>query len=147
MPAIWASFARRSFTSYILIVSLLPAKESTSTEVSSTGEKSNVVSLRIRIETKLIDQLSPYHLELVNESHQHSVPANSETHWRIILVSEAFEGQGLVARHRLIYAALAEEMNDGVHALTMDLMSPNEFKATGGQLPPSPLCRGASKTS
>ncbi|MBM65831.1 MAG: BolA family transcriptional regulator [Myxococcales bacterium] len=103
--------------------------------------------LRTRIETKLIEQLSPYHLELINESHQHSVPANSETHWRVTLVSAAFEGQGLVARHRLIYAALGDEMRDGIHALSMDLMSPAEFEATGGQLPPSPLCRGGSKQS
>ena len=103
------------------------------------------MSLRSRIEEKLIEQLSPYHLELLNESHQHSVPANSETHWRITVVSEAFEAQSLVARHRLIYAALGAEMRDGIHALSMDLMSPDEFKENGGQLPPSPLCRGGSK--
>ena len=105
------------------------------------------MSLRARIEAKLIEQLSPYHLELINESHQHSVPANSETHWRITVVSAAFEGQGLVARHRLIYSALSNEMRDGIHALSMDLMSPDEFQVTGGQLPPSPLCLGGSKGS
>lgn len=105
------------------------------------------MGLRDRIEAKLLDQLAPYHLELLNESHQHSVPANSETHWRITVVSAAFEGEGLVARHRLIYGALSEEMQGGIHALSMDLMSPAEFEATGGRLPPSPLCRGGSKTS
>mgnify|MGYP002174525182 CR=1 FL=1 len=106
-----------------------------------------MMGLRDRIEGKLLDQLAPYHLELINESHQHSVPANSETHWRVTVVSEAFVGEGLVARHRRIYSALSEEMKGGIHALSMDLMSPAEFEQGGGSLPPSPLCRGGSKSS
>lgn len=98
-----------------------------------------------QIETKLGAQFAPLHLEVVNESHMHSVPPGSESHFRVVLVSEQFEGRPLVQRHRAVNAALAEELAGGVHALALHTMTPEEWFAKGGQAPESPPCLGGSK--
>lgn len=97
------------------------------------------------IETKLAARLHPLHLEVVNESHMHSVPANSETHFNVTVVAEAFAGQSLVARHRLVNETLAEELAGGVHALALHTMTPEEWFERGGESAASPACLGGSK--
>ena len=62
------------------------------------------------IEQQLQDRFSPVVLEVANESHMHSVPANSETHFRVVLVSANFDGRTRVARHQQVYAALADQL-------------------------------------
>ena len=47
-------------------------------------------------------------------------------HWKATIVSAAFAGKSLIQRHRLVMAALAEEMKGPIHALTMDLKTPEE---------------------
>jgi len=90
--------------------------------------------------------LSPVHLELINESNQHNVPAGSESHWNVVVVSAAFEGQRMVKRQRTVYGALKAEMAGGIHALTMKTLTPEEWKAAGGAVSnPSPSCFGGSK--
>jgi BolA protein len=98
-----------------------------------------------QIESKLDNQFAPLHLEVANESHMHSVPPGSESHFRVVLVSEQFEGRPLVQRHRAVNAALAEELAGGVHALALHTMTPEEWFAKGGQAPESPPCLGGSK--
>ncbi len=51
------------------------------------------------IQTKIAAALGPSHLEVVNESHMHSVPPGSESHFRVVVVSDRFEGLPLVRRH------------------------------------------------
>ena len=68
------------------------------------------MSLRATIESKLTEALQPEHLEVINESHMHNVPAGSELHFKVVIVSGAFEGQGRVARQRAVNRALAGEM-------------------------------------
>ncbi len=97
------------------------------------------------IEQKLTARLHPLHLEVVNESHMHSVPADSETHFNVTVVAEAFAGQSLVARHRLVNEALAEELGGGVHALALHTMTPEEWFERGGESAASPACLGGSK--
>ena len=98
-----------------------------------------------RIETAL-QVLSPVHLELINESNQHNVPAGSESHWNVVVVSAAFEGLRLVKRQRTVYGALKAEMAGGIHALTMKTLTPAEWTAAGGVVSnPSPPCLGGSK--
>ena len=65
------------------------------------------------IEQRLADSFAPAHLEVVNESGNHNVPAGSETHFKVVLVSPAFEGQRLIARHRAVNAVLAEARRQG----------------------------------
>lgn len=97
------------------------------------------------IETKLKGAFDARLLQVENESHKHSVPPNSETHFKVTLVSPEFEGQMKVRRHLAIYKVLAEELEGGVHALALHLYSPGEWEATGQAAPESPNCMGGSK--
>jgi BolA protein len=102
------------------------------------------MSLQQRIEQKLADALSPGRLEVENESRMHNVPAGSETHFKVLIVSEAFAGLGLVARHRKVNEVLAAEFKQGLHALTIRALSPED--AEKQQIPfESPKCLGGSK--
>ncbi|GAB2715276.1 BolA family protein [Halomonas garicola] len=89
--------------------------------------------------------LSPTVLEVENESHRHSVPPNSETHFKVTLVSERFDGLLPVKRHQQVYKLLADEMSGPVHALALHLYTPEEWEARGGERPDSPDCRGGGK--
>ena len=103
------------------------------------------MSMAARIEQAL-QPLAPVHMELVNESHRHSVPPGSESHWNLIVVSAAFNGQRLVRRQQAVYQALRAEMQDGIHALTMKTLTPQEWQAQGGIVEnASPPCLGGSK--
>ncbi|MEM1111150.1 MAG: BolA/IbaG family iron-sulfur metabolism protein [Pseudomonadota bacterium] len=104
------------------------------------------MSVQQSIESKLIAGFEPGHLEVSNESHMHSVPANSETHFRVVLVTAAFEGKRKVARHQQVYAALADELAGPVHALALHTYSPDEWQARDESAPVSPDCLGGSKS-
>lgn len=97
------------------------------------------------IQTKLIAELSPRRLEVLNESHMHSVPANSETHFKVTLISERFEGLRPVQRHQLVYQILAAELEGEVHALALHLYTPEQWQALNQTSPESPPCLGGSK--
>ncbi len=79
------------------------------------------------------------HFELVNESHRHAGPAQ-DSHFKIILSSEAFEGLSRVKRHQTVYRLLAEEMAGPVHALALHLYSPEEWQKLTDGAPDSPDC-------
>jgi stress-induced morphogen len=100
--------------------------------------------IEICINDKLIDALAPVHLELVNESNSHSVPANSETHFKVLVVSDKFLGLSRVARGRMVHDVLKGELSGGVHALAQRLLTVEEFKSQGGKFE-SPPCYGGSK--
>jgi len=100
------------------------------------------VSRQARIEEKL-RSLSPTHLEVVNESHMHSVPPGSESHFKVVIVSSRFEGLMPVVRHRLVYETLGDEMRE-IHALAITSKTPSEWEASP-QAPKSPPCLGGSK--
>ena len=94
---------------------------------------------------KLKDALSPLYLEVVNESHMHAVPVNSETHFKVVIASAAFDGLRAVARHQRIYQLLAEEMAAGVHALALHTYSVAEWSEKQPVAPDSPQCLGGSR--
>lgn len=94
------------------------------------------------IERRLADAFPLQHLEVLNESHNHS--AGQDTHFKVVAVSEAFAGLRAVARHQKVYALVADEMQKGLHALALHLYTPEEWAATGAA-PESPACRGGSK--
>lgn len=104
------------------------------------------MSIQQHIETKLKEQFSPMYLGVENESSNHSVPANSETHFKIVMVAPAFERKSKVARHQQVYKTLAEELAAGVHALALHLYTPQEWAERMGESPASPNCLGGSKT-
>ncbi|OZG72611.1 BolA family transcriptional regulator [Hahella sp. CCB-MM4] len=102
------------------------------------------MTIQQSIENTLNDDFQPSHLEVVNESHMHSVPPNSETHFKVVLVSDQFEGLRSVQRHQKVYGALGEFMRNGVHALALHTYTPDEWVETGNA-PASPNCMGGSK--
>lgn len=88
------------------------------------------------------------HLEVENESHNHSVKPGSETHFRVVVVSPIFEGKSLVARHQLVYAALSEELRGGLHALAITSRTPAEWeKSPEGLVSPACMGKGGAKQS
>ena len=103
------------------------------------------MAIQEQIESKLKQQFSPEYLGVENESSNHSVPPNSETHFKIVLVSPEFEGKSKVMRHQRVYGALGEELKAGVHALALHLYTPEEWAARVGEAPVSPNCMGGSK--
>jgi len=100
-----------------------------------------------RIEAAVRDALEPLHLEVVDESHMHSVPEGAESHFKLLVVSERFAGQNLVARHRTVNALLRPEFQAGLHALALHTWTPEEWFERGGSAPESPPCLGGSKAS
>lgn len=102
------------------------------------------MNIQKQIEHKLGDQLQPSFLEVINESHQHSVPADSETHFKVVIVSAQFEGQRAVARHQKVYQALAEQLAGPVHALALHTYTGTEWEEQQ-VAPESPACLGGSK--
>ncbi|XP_004689632.1 PREDICTED: bolA-like protein 1 [Condylura cristata] len=96
------------------------------------------------IRTKLEQALDPEVLELCNESGGHAVPPGSETHFRVAVVSSRFEGLSPLQRHRLVHAALSEELAGPVHALAIQARTPAQWKENP-QLDTSPPCLGGGK--
>ena len=102
------------------------------------------MSYQQRIHDKLVEAFSPQHLEVINESHGHNVPAGSESHFKVVVISSAFEGQMLIKRQRAVNKALEEEL-EAIHALAQVTLTPDEWQAKGGVVPKSPPCMGGSK--
>lgn len=98
-----------------------------------------------RIWYQLQDVLSPLYLEVLDESHMHSVPAGAQSHFRVTAVSTLFAGMSLLARQRLVNGLLREDFATGLHALALHTWTPEEWFAKGGQVPASPPCLGGSK--
>ena len=94
---------------------------------------------------KLTRALAPDVLQVVNEAHSHNVPANSETHFKVVVVSEAFAGKRAVARHQRIYSLLQEELDGEVHALSLHTFTPQEWAQREQQISASPDCMGGGQ--
>jgi len=82
------------------------------------------------ITEKLTKAFAPQSLRVVDESHQHEGHAGhrpgGETHFRVYIVSAAFEGKSRIERHRMVNAALANELAGSVHALAIHANAPGE---------------------
>jgi len=90
---------------------------------------------------EVLDALTPEHMELTDESHMHS--RGLETHYKAVIVSDAFAGIRAIKRHQQVYRTLGTLM-DEIHALALHTYTPDEW-AGSGQAPDSPRCRGGSK--
>lgn len=99
------------------------------------------------METKLdrirdaLQAFNPAHLEVLDESHMHS--RGLETHYKAVVVSEAFDGKRLIQRHQAVYAAMGALMQQ-IHALALHTYTPAEWEADAS-VPDSPRCRGGSR--
>ena len=97
------------------------------------------------IERKIIASLTPAHLEVINESHMHSVPPDSESHFKLVIVAERFTGETRIRRHQAVNRILADELASDIHALSLLTLTPDEWLAKGGAIPDSPPCLGGGR--
>ena len=102
------------------------------------------MSIQDTIEQKIVDAIPILGLEVINESHMHNVPPGSESHFKVVVISNDFAGQRLVFRHQKINKILASELAGSVHALSIQAMTSEEWEKKGGQVMPSPKCLGGS---
>jgi len=91
------------------------------------------MNLETRMREKLMVGLQPSRLDLVNESHlhagHHGSPGTDESHFRVLIVSDAFVGKSRVERHRTVNDLLSDELKAGVHALAIKACAPGESTA------------------
>lgn len=99
--------------------------------------------MRKTIEEKLRVEFEPVHLEVTDESYRHNVPAGSESHFKVVMVSDRFVGERMLGRHRAIYRVLAAELAGSVHALALHTYTAQEWSGLQNTVPSSPPCGGA----
>mmetsp|Transcript_5497 Transcript_5497/g.8380 ORF Transcript_5497/g.8380 Transcript_5497/m.8380 type:complete len:172 (+) Transcript_5497:141-656(+) len=132
--------------------SSLSSSQTTTTTTFLSGLRNNnrnmsstsTFPIQQSIQTKLTEELNPIHLDVINESHMHNVPENSETHFKVVVVSDQFEDMKTIQRHRTVYKILGEEMSPTggkVHAMAIVAKTPSQWSKTAS-IPPSPSCRG-----
>jgi stress-induced morphogen len=110
--------------------------------ISGQGEIDFPIERSIR--EKLTKAFSPTHLEILNESHMHNVPRNSETHFKVVVISTDFDEVKLLKRHQAVNKVLGDELAGGVHALSIVAKTPEQW-GKSNEIKPSPKCRGGSK--
>jgi BolA protein len=88
------------------------------------------MNIKAIITNKLREAFSPESLDVSDESHLHEGHSGhrpgGETHFRLHIVSAAFEGKSRIERHRMINSTLAAELQGGVHALAIKAQAPGE---------------------
>ncbi|KAK9915443.1 hypothetical protein WJX75_009239 [Coccomyxa subellipsoidea] len=112
------------------------ASASNSNGAATRTPDSSAKPVRASMERKLTEALQPESLTILDESSQHAGHAGSrmlaspsgETHFKVIVVSSAFEGLNTVKRHRLVYKILEEELAGPIHALSLDTKSHQEMQ-------------------
>lgn len=97
------------------------------------------------IENTLKDALSPVFLDVLDESHMHNVPEGAQSHFKVTVVSNTFEGKRLIARHREVNTLLDEALKGPVHALALHTYTEQEWQKQGAEAMKSPACLGGSK--
>ncbi|GJH43672.1 BolA family transcriptional regulator [Pasteurella canis] len=95
--------------------------------------------------TRLSQEFAPHFLHIENESHMHSSGRGGDSHFKVVLVSDCFEGLTKVARHRKVYQFLAEDLQKGIHALALHLYNKAEWQALNETFPKSPNCLGVGQ--
>ncbi len=101
------------------------------------SDSMNTGSVRtIDIIRKRLSTLSPGTLEVYDDSHEHAGHAGAKEsgggHFQVLLVSDQFEGENQVARHRLVYQAVSDLMRGKIHALAIRAYTPSEFASSNG---------------
>ena len=89
------------------------------------------MTVQSRIEEMLTQRFAPERLAVINESHMHAghhpdITGAGETHMRVRIVSQTFEGMSRLARHRAITELLQPELDAGLHALAIEPSAPGE---------------------
>jgi BolA family transcriptional regulator, general stress-responsive regulator len=88
------------------------------------------MSIADTVRRKLSERFQPFRLDLVDDSARHAGHSGArpegETHFSVTIVATAFSGKSRVARQRLVYEALAEELATRIHALSLTTLAPEE---------------------
>ncbi len=104
------------------------------------------MSTQAIIEEKLNTQLNPEHLQVINESSNHNVPEGSESHFKVVVVSNKFSEKSLINRHRIINEILQDELAGKIHALAIHAYTAEDWSEKNKQAPDSPDCKGGDGT-
>jgi BolA protein len=102
------------------------------------------MSIQHVIEQKLTAEYNTDFLRVENESHMHNVAPGSESHFKVTIVSDTFNDQMLIKRHRMVNKTLQQEMQQ-IHALALHTLTPEEWQARSGAVTDSPNCHGGGK--
>jgi BolA protein len=108
------------------------------------SEVSYVKPIEASIRTKLTASLNPTFFDVINESYKHNVPAGSESHFNVVVVSDQFEGKSLIQRHRMVNHALGDELKNSVHALSIQARTPAQW-SENSTVNKTPNCLGGDK--
>ena len=101
------------------------------------------MSVQTDVESRIAAEIHCQHLDVINESSNHSVPPGSESHFRVVVVSSEFEDEKLIARHRKINDLLADLLASEIHALALHTYTKQEWQRKHGDAPMSPPCVGS----
>ena len=93
------------------------------------------------ITDKLKNYFSPFYLDVLNESNRHNVPPGSESHFKVVVVSDSFVNKRLIARHRLVNEVLADELENTIHALSIHTYTESEWNESP-EVQRTPNCKG-----
>lgn len=97
------------------------------------------MNMQQHIEQSIQQAFAPIYVSVNNESHMHAGP-ETESHYKLTLVTQAFEEVSRVKRHQMVYKALQDTM-DQIHALALHTYTPSEWETLGRGVPDSPPCR------
>lgn len=103
------------------------------------------MSRKQRLHDIFSTHFNPTYLVIEDETGNHSVPIHSESHFKVIMVSEMFLHKTRVARHRLVNQPILEEFSNGLHALSLHLFTPEEWQEKQETVAASPQCKGGSR--
>jgi len=104
-----------------------------------------VADVGAEIENRMASGFDLLHLQVVNESDQHNVPENSQTHFKVVLVSDDFVQMSRIKRHRSMNALLSDLLAGPVHALALHPYTADEWHKRFGEAPLSPPCHGGEQ--
>ena len=82
------------------------------------------------IKSRLVRELSPMHIDIVDESHLHAGHAGAASgagHFSVTIVSDKFTGKSAIQRHRMVYLAVNDLMPSEIHALSIDAQAPDDM--------------------
>ncbi|MFT7490625.1 MAG: BolA protein [Pseudohongiellaceae bacterium] len=99
------------------------------------------MKIQQQIEQTLQTAFTPTFLEVINESDGHNVPRGSESHFKVIIVSDVFINTSRIKRHKMIYSAAAAEVEQ-VHAFSVSAFDISEWSVKKGEVAQSPPCLG-----
>ena len=97
----------------------------------------SVMDIEAQMRQKLEEDLSPHTLEIMDESSMHG--RSNPSHFRVLVVSDAFEGLNRVQRHQKVYSILGTDIMSKIHAFSQQTYTLREWKESGIQIS-SPPC-------